>query len=110
MDTVLSDASPVVLSRRSFTPSTPSVLSAPSRVVVSLGEKTVARSASDDATLRSWLPHTYAQPMASLGVLAPAAQPTPSKPLRVAIVFNGRQSPGANNVVCGASSLAGDGR
>lgn len=98
------DLSELQVERQAYAPTTPDTLAVPSRVCVAAGETTAARSAADDAALRSWFPHTYPLPIAALSVSdSPnAAGVATGAPLRVGVVFNGRQAPGANNVVTGA--------
>ena len=89
--------------------------------VASRGDSTAARSAADAETLRSWFPHTLGQPLVNIRSLpasssssASSASPSSSSvaatvvasssasgPVKVGILFCGRQSPGGHNVICG---------
>ena len=105
MQAAIADLSPLALERQQYVPQKPEVLSRPANVSVSVGEQTVARSNADDATLTSWFHNTSPQPIVNLSASpanAPSGANSSNKPLRVAVAFNGRQSPGANNLVVGA--------
>jgi pyrophosphate--fructose-6-phosphate 1-phosphotransferase len=57
-----------------------------------------------DRALAAWLPQTYQAPLVSLGAKGAgeaAGVPSPTAPLRVGVVFCGRQCPGGHNVVAG---------
>jgi pyrophosphate--fructose-6-phosphate 1-phosphotransferase len=90
------------LSRLQYAPAAPAALSAPRELSTAVGESTVARSSTDDAALRSWFPATYPQPLVNLVRDAAAAGAAAGKPVRIGVVFCGRQCPGAHNVVTGA--------
>lgn len=74
----------------------PNALATPRGVSIRVGERTASRSSFDDASLKDWFPRTYGKPI--LEIQSGGAS---TKTSRVAICFNGRQAPGANNVVIG---------
>ena len=106
----VSNFSELQLERIAYHSVVPAVLSSPAGIIVTPGERTVARSSTDDGALRSWFPHTYPQPILNIrgGGVAPTGAAV-RKGLRVGIVFCGRQCPGANNVVTGEAVAARNG-
>jgi pyrophosphate--fructose-6-phosphate 1-phosphotransferase len=98
----LSEYSEVQLERMEYVPSLPPALLEPAKTGVAIGESTVARASSEEAVLRSWFPALYGQPIVELkGDGATSSRSTSTATLRVGVVFCGRQTPGAHNVVCG---------
>lgn len=110
MQAMLADLSPLAAERTAYRAPVPAVLASPKAVTLVAGDATVARSEADHAALKSWFPHSYgSSPIVSFaagkGAVAAAgngAVADAHKPLRVAICFNGRQTPGGHNLVAGA--------
>ncbi|KAJ4967491.1 hypothetical protein NE237_019340 [Protea cynaroides] len=77
-------------------------------VRVEFGDATTAADPSDAHTISRSFPHTYGQPLAHFlraNVKVPDAQIiTEHHPIRVGVVFCGRQSPGGHNVIWGLHS------
>ena len=96
MSDTAANYSPLQHERAAYVPPLPSILARP-----------VALHASPappiDKALGAWLPHTCAAAAhtLTLGAAAPGAAPTPTAPLRIGVVFCGRQCPGGHNVVAG---------
>ena len=100
----MSEYSELQLERLNYVSPVPASAERPELLVAVKGETTVARSGHDAAALRTWFPKTYPQAIVNLvrgGDNGDVAQKPNSSPLRVGIVFCGRQCPGANNVVAG---------
>ncbi|XP_057738400.1 pyrophosphate--fructose 6-phosphate 1-phosphotransferase subunit alpha [Arachis stenosperma] len=77
-------------------------------VRVEFGDATTTADPADDPTIRRAFPNTYGQPLAHF-LRATAKVPdaqiiTEHPPIRVGIVFCGRQSPGGHNVIWGLYS------
>jgi pyrophosphate--fructose-6-phosphate 1-phosphotransferase len=69
-------------------------------VKVVKGDGTTASDPSDALAITRAYPHTYAQPLVQL-VAADAGQVKKHSPLRIGVVFCGRQSPGGHNIITG---------
>jgi hypothetical protein len=98
------------LARLKYVPELPPALQRPAAAVAAAADTTTPRSASDVANLKTWFPHTYGGSLVNLvaggsaGVAAAGAggaRALSAAPLRVGVVFAGRQSPGGHNVVSG---------
>ena len=94
----IADYSDLQRARLAYAPPTPAALAAGAAPVLVASEPTTGRSASDDAALRSWFPHTAGLPMVAVVPAAAAAAaaggvPLPAAPLRVGVVFAGRREP-----------------
>ncbi|KAK4744423.1 hypothetical protein SAY87_010735 [Trapa incisa] len=90
--------------RASYQPQLPPCLQG-TTVRVEYGDSTAAADLSDAHTISRYFPHTYGQPLAHF-LRATAKVPdaqiiTEHPPMRVGVVFCGRQSPGGHNVVWG---------
>ena len=101
----IDDFSNLQKARLSFTPTYPPSLSKGSAASLNLGEPTVTRSLSDEASLQSWFPKTNGQAIVSLNNSSSSStstsKPVPSSPIRVGVVFAGRPAPGGHCVVTG---------
>ena len=103
MDVSTADYSPLQRERMAYRPELPAAFATPGAARRVLR----APAAGVDSELRAWLPHTLAAPASPLVAFEPAGaggaggEPSPSKPLRVGVVFCGRQCPGGHNVVAG---------
>ena len=103
----LSDYSDLQVQRLAYVPPSPASAANPELLVTQPGETTVARSAQDAAALRAWFPKTYPQPIVNIARAGANDAVGDRAPLRVGVVFCGRQCPGANNVVTGARAGGG---
>lgn len=74
-------------------------------VRVEFGDATTAADPADAQTISRSFPHTYGQPLAhflrATAKVADAQIITEHPPIRVGVVFCGRQSPGGHNVIWG---------
>lgn len=105
----LDDFSPVQAARLSYVPRVPEVLTTTLHLVAQ-AERSTAASSADVEALAAHLPKLFGSPLvqfpsghAASGGAGSGAVPA-AGPLRVAIVFCGRQTPGAHNVVWGLFS------
>lgn len=103
----LSDYSELQLARLRYVPELPAALSG--ACTTSAGGATLALAGVDDGVMRSWFPKTYGQTTVDIGPAAASASasasasaaPCGGAALRVGVVFCGRQTPGAHNLVIG---------
>jgi hypothetical protein len=103
MQAMLADLSPLAAERAAYRAPVPTVLASPQAVTLVAGDATVARSEADHTALKSWFPSSYGtSPIVSFAAGRGGANADAHKPLRVAICFNGRQTPGGHNLVAGA--------
>jgi pyrophosphate--fructose-6-phosphate 1-phosphotransferase len=94
------DFSPLQVARLAYAPALPAALVPGAATALAAAEPTVARAASEMAALRSWFPRTLGQPLVNV-VSDAGAKRVKSAPLRVGVVFAGRQAPGGHCVVSG---------
>ena len=109
----LDDFSPVQAARLSYVPRVPEVLTTTLHLVAQ-AERSTAASAADVEALAAHLPKLFGAPLvqfprhsasaAAGGGGAGSGVVPAAGPLKVAIVFCGRQTPGAHNVVWGLYS------
>ena len=109
----MSDFSDLQKSRLLFSAFYPPSLSKGSATSLNLGEPTVSRSLSDEASLQSWFPKTNGQAIVSLNnssssTSTSSSKPVPSSPIRVGVVFAGRPAPGGHCVVTGLFDFLAD--
>jgi pyrophosphate--fructose-6-phosphate 1-phosphotransferase len=87
--------------RLAYVPPLPAALATPRATAAVPGDATASRSAAEEAILRHWFPRTYGSPVVNLTAAADGPEPSQRKPVRVGVVFSGRQSPGGHGVVAG---------
>lgn len=103
------DFSPLQLQRLLYVPRSPASLIEACSLVV--GDATVSAEPADATLLRKTFPRTFEMPLlsftrssgasAATAAAGGAAHGSPSSKLRIGVVFCGRQTPGAHNVVWG---------
>jgi diphosphate-dependent phosphofructokinase len=98
----LADYSELQIERLAYEPSKPNVFRT-SHFHVHTGAKTSSINIIDENVLHSYFPYTFGQPLVEITSPTDSTTTTsiPNRAVRVGVVFCGRQTPGAHNVVTG---------
>ncbi|KAM0935663.1 putative diphosphate--fructose-6-phosphate 1-phosphotransferase [Dioscorea sansibarensis] len=99
------EMSPLQKQRSLYRPELPPCLHG-SKIHIEFGDATTVADPLDALSIQRSFPHTYGQPLVhfahSSSATLPVAHGVKQKsPIRIGVVFCGRQSPGGHNVICG---------